>query len=575
MARAVRIAACVAVLLPLATVLGIEGYSQPPPGDIWIQGVLEFYVGIEAGCWTIRVNDYPWTHYEIAGGLVEEIGRPENEGIVIRVSGRLRFDWISLCDAGPIFEVLSYDFISPPHSSHPSPCPTLVGDFDCDCDVDALDIMQVASHWHRMVGDPDYVSPYDLDCNGNTDVVDIMRVAARWGKVCRLPLDYSPYRDGQAPNGGAIPSPAEIAEDMAILSSHTNLIRSYGSCDELAPIPGIAAGYGIDVLQGADLGSDPTANAEEIACLISVVGDNDNVSAAVVGGEVLLRGDMSEEDLVGYIEQARQALCVPVTTGESWYEWCGRQICCSRREPLASAVDFILAHAHPYWEGQCIEHAAPHVVASYALLQATYPDKGVVMGEVGWPTAGRSQGCAVPSVENQRRFIQELWGWHNRFHIPILNFEAFDESWKCQNGPEVECHWGLYYSDRTPKHPDLTLPPPDPAPPTPPVPTVEILHPPRASTIRTADDCSISIFGVAHNAGPDWRVKVEVMTDAWYHQCTVPIASELWGMPKIYLGGQGEYNNHSIRATLLDGSGDEVAVDTIEGLERTNACPMQ
>lgn len=459
-------------------------------------------------------------------------------------------------------------------SPQPDPCATLVGDFDCDCAVDVGDIMQVASHWRSTVGDPDYGSPYDLDCDGDIDIVDIMKVAARWGKVCRLPLNYNPYRDGQSPDGGPTPSPTEIAQDMGIISSHTNLIRTYGSCAELAPIPEIAGQFGIDVFQGAWLGQTPTANAAEIACLISAVRNNENVSAAVIGGEVLLRGDMPVEDLVGYIEQAKQAVCVPVTTGESWYEWCNRQICCSRREPLASAVDFILAHAHPYWEGQCIEHAAAHVVASYALLQATYPGQKVVMGEVGWPTVGGGQGCAEPSLENQRRFIQELWGWHNRFHIPVLYFEAFDEGWKCQNGPDVECHWGLYYSARTAKHPDLTLPTPAPATPTPTVPTVEILHPQGAATIRTANDCSIPIFGVAHNAGPDWRVRVEVRTDTWYHQCTVPLAGELWGLPKIYLAGQGAFHNHQIRATLLDGGGNEVTADMIEGLERTNPCSV-
>ena len=32
-------------------------------------------------------------------------------------------------------------------------------------------------------------------------------------------------------------------------------------------------------------------------------------------------------------------------------------------------------------------------------------------------------------------------------------FEAFDEKWKGGEHPnEVEKHWGLIYSDRTPKH---------------------------------------------------------------------------------------------------------------------------
>jgi len=300
---------------------------------------------------------------------------------------------------------------------------------------------------------------------------------------------------------------------MEIIGSHTNLIRTYGSCDELLPIPGIAGQFGIDVFQEASLGPTPATNEREINCLISAVQSNENIAAAVAGAEVLLRGDLAEDELITYIRQVKGAVCVPVITGESWYEWCNRQICCGRREALASAVDFILAHVHPYWEGQCIEHAAAHVVASYAILQATYPERGVVMGEVGWPTADDPQDCAEPSPENQLRFIQELWGWHSQFDIPVFYFEAFDEEWKAGVEGEVGRHWGLYYSDRTPKHLDLDLPTPAPPTPTPTVPTVRILHPLATTPIRTADDCSIPIFGVAHNVGPDWRVKVEVKTD--------------------------------------------------------------
>jgi len=54
----------------------------------------------------------------------------------------------------------------------------------------------------------------------------------------------------------------------------------------------------------------------------------------------------------------------------------------------------------------------------------------------------------------------------------------------------------------------------------------------------------------------------------------VPLAGELWGLPKVYLAGQGAFNNRQIRATLLDGNSNEVAVDMIEGLGRTNPCSV-
>jgi hypothetical protein len=60
----------------------------------------------------------------------------------------------------------------------------LLGDIDGDCDVDIMDIMQVASRWNSSGGDPDYNPRYDFDGDGDIDIVDIMNVAARWGDTC-------------------------------------------------------------------------------------------------------------------------------------------------------------------------------------------------------------------------------------------------------------------------------------------------------------------------------------------------------------------------------------------------------
>ena len=58
------------------------------------------------------------------------------------------------------------------------------GDLDCDCDVDIVDIMLVASRWNARVGDPNYDLAYDMDADGDIDIVDIMIVASHWGETC-------------------------------------------------------------------------------------------------------------------------------------------------------------------------------------------------------------------------------------------------------------------------------------------------------------------------------------------------------------------------------------------------------
>jgi hypothetical protein len=56
-----------------------------------------------------------------------------------------------------------------------------VYDFDCDSDVDIVDIMIVASRWNSSTGESAYDAQYDLDNDGDIDIVDVMIVAVEWG----------------------------------------------------------------------------------------------------------------------------------------------------------------------------------------------------------------------------------------------------------------------------------------------------------------------------------------------------------------------------------------------------------
>ena len=60
----------------------------------------------------------------------------------------------------------------------------IFGDFDCDCDVDIVDVMAVASRWGSVEGDSLYDPLYDVDDDGDIDIVDVALVAAAWGNTC-------------------------------------------------------------------------------------------------------------------------------------------------------------------------------------------------------------------------------------------------------------------------------------------------------------------------------------------------------------------------------------------------------
>jgi hypothetical protein len=69
----------------------------------------------------------------------------------------------------------------------------LLGDFDGNCTVDILDIMQVACRWQTSCDNPNpdddpdtpnYDALYDVNNDCVIDIVDIMLVAAHWGDTC-------------------------------------------------------------------------------------------------------------------------------------------------------------------------------------------------------------------------------------------------------------------------------------------------------------------------------------------------------------------------------------------------------
>lgn len=393
-----------------------------------------------------------------------------------------------------------------------------------------------------------------------------------------FPLAYGPYRTGQAP-GGATPPPAQLLEDLDILNQETHLIRLYGSCNDLARIPPLAAQRMIQLYQGAWLTNNSAANQQELNCYQQLLRDNSNIQAGVIGNEVLLRGELIESQLADYLTQAEQWGAVDLSTADTWAHWCalrGQKPRCPGLSLLRTKADFILIHVHPYWDGAPIDQAAAHVIAVQIFVRATFPDKPVVIGETGWPTCGAPEGSAQPSVANQRRFIEELWHWTKLYNIQIVYFEAFDEPWKNEPNGVGPC-WGMYNVDRTPKHTNLDWSTPMPVT-TPPTTTLQIDYPSSNITTTTKGNCSIPIFGRVYQAQAGWQVQVEVFTnqwylqDGWYTAGRAPVVDGQWSVPEVTLGGQEQFNQHKIRATLVDAQGNAMSSAEVSGIVRANAC---
>jgi len=158
----------------------------------------------------------------------------------------------------------------------------------------------------------------------------------------------------------------------------------------------------------------------------------------VVGNEVLLRGEMTAADLAADIRLVKSQVTVPVTYADVWEYWL-------RNREVYDAVDFVTIHILPYWEDFPIRarYAAAHVDAIRKQVAAAFPGKEILIGETGWPSAGRMREGALPSRTNQARVVSEILDMAKRENFRVNLIEAYDQPWKRQLEGTVGGNWGL------------------------------------------------------------------------------------------------------------------------------------
>ncbi|MEY2169363.1 MULTISPECIES: glycoside hydrolase family 17 protein [unclassified Rhodanobacter] len=264
-------------------------------------------------------------------------------------------------------------------------------------------------------------------------------------------VSYAPFREaGETPlDPHAFVSPARIDADLRALSERFDCVRTYSQGQGLSAVPGIAARYHMQVLMGIWLGRDAKANAEQVALGIATARAHPDVlRGVIVGNEVLLRGELSSKEIAGYLREVRAALPagIPVSYADVWEYWL-------RHPELAGAVDFVTIHILPYWEDQPVppERAIRHVEDVYAKVEQAFPGKRVMIGETGWPSAGRPRRDAVASRVNEARYLREFLRYAASVQMPYNVIEAFDQPWKRAQEGTVGGYWGIFDAQARPK----------------------------------------------------------------------------------------------------------------------------
>src|SRR5438045_717412 len=266
-------------------------------------------------------------------------------------------------------------------------------------------------------------------------------------------VSYAPFRDVQTPLVSTTHiAPEQIAQDLAQLAKITDCVRTYSIENGLDQVPVLAAKVGLKVIQGIWLSSNRFKNLSQISTAVGLTKEYPGtITALVVGNEVLLRGEMTTSDLAANIRSVKAQVSVPVTYADVWEFWL-------RNREVYEAVDFVTIHILPYWEDMPVrsKFAASHVDSIRRRMAVAFPGKEILIGETGWPSAGRMREGALPSRTNQARVVAEILDLAKREGFRVNLIEAYDQPWKRQLEGTVGGYWGLIDAvKRAVKYPPL------------------------------------------------------------------------------------------------------------------------
>lgn len=254
---------------------------------------------------------------------------------------------------------------------------------------------------------------------------------------------FSPYVEGQGP--GTQLEAQQIRERLAFIQPHVRWIRTFSCSEGNELIPAIARENGLKTMVGVWLDDNKEQNEIELANAIEIANAG-HADILGVGNEVLLRGDLTEDELIDYIERAKQGVSgVDVGYVDAYFEF-------EVHPRVTEACEVILANCYPFWEGCPAEHALLYMKEMYRRAQRAGNGKKVIVSETGWPNLGTAEKGAVPSLENAMKYFIDTFQWVEEDDVEVFYFSSFDETWKVDAEGDVGAYWGLWDKDGNPKY---------------------------------------------------------------------------------------------------------------------------
>ena len=247
---------------------------------------------------------------------------------------------------------------------------------------------------------------------------------------------------GRPSAGRAVPE-ARIRADLTAIAGQAKAVRTYASTQGLERVPKIAAELGLNVTLGAWIGTtmpETSARSHQPSIWRDTIPTSRVWSWAMkrCSGTSIRRAELIQ------IHSARETRkSGSGRTAENW------RIFIEHPE-LGDAVDQIFAHIIPYWEGVPKETAVERSLEIYDQLQATFPGKTIVVGELGWPSAGRNFEQSMPGPITQAVVLRDFVARATALGIDYNIVEAIDQPEKLFEG-NVGPYWGILNASLRPK----------------------------------------------------------------------------------------------------------------------------
>jgi exo-beta-1,3-glucanase (GH17 family) len=261
-------------------------------------------------------------------------------------------------------------------------------------------------------------------------------------------MTYTPYA-----TNGQCKSQDEIKGDIKHISEMGfTTIRSYSTdCGVFEYVVPECQKYGLKVIYGIFLegggagGKGPFSTyANEQLEAIKSNAPKEGVAMVIVGNECIFNGNCDAPTLGSYIDHCRETLQgagfpkdIAVTTTEpvgTWEEH-GAALC--------DHIDIFTCQVHPYFTSSVTaDMAGDFAIQQLAQAAKVCPEaakKGTYITEIGWPSAGNSNGAAVASPENQKIAIKKV---QEAVGDKACIFSYQNDSWKAPGALNVEQYFG-------------------------------------------------------------------------------------------------------------------------------------